>query len=488
MTSTTPAQAPPSGPAEGIRFVVLDCETTGFSPESGDRMVSLALVTVEDGLITDRWTSLVDPGRDTGPVHIHGITNDEAAAAPPFSALVPEILSRLEGAVLVAHNVGFDLRFLAMELERAGTGRLPETAVDTLRLARRYLPELDNHRLTTCVAALGIPHRAHRADSDAEVTAVLLAELLRRAAEEGQAELSLLSAPAADVLREERRKRARCHAGLPGISQEHRAAHRLIAAWEGGTAGWQRALETLRAEDCADAGRLWGWFGGMLCGETSVFGPPQPAAARQALLTGLRLRLADAAAGAAGREDIGQIVTHLATLDRGSRSPAHLLELFPGQAAAVAALPGCGACWSCDAVALCDTGSAGAALVSHYGPATGEPDELAARLPPLADAGDLAALGRGARYAGQQWERRGRAEDAVRLWHWAVDRGARDLVLLGRLSLYYERRAGDDAAALAVCERALAARREGAAAGRPAWEALARRAERCRRRLAGALS
>ncbi|MGK5530921.1 exonuclease domain-containing protein [Streptomyces sp. URMC 129] len=461
------------------RFVVLDCETTGFSPERGDRMVSLALVTVERGVITERWSSLVDPGRDTGPVHIHGITNAEAAAAPRFASLVPEILRRLDGAVLVAHNVGFDLRFLAMELELAGSDRLPATALDTLRLARRFLPELDNHRLTTCVAALGIPHRAHRADSDAEVTAVLLGELLRRAAENGHTDLSRLSAPAEEVLRQERRKRVRCDADTDGITAGHRDAHLVIAEWWGGAGGWLAALETLRAEGCPEAGRLWGWFGGMLCGETSVFGPPSPALAREALRTGLRLQLADP--GTAHREDVGQIVTHLATLDRGARTPAHLLGLYPDSAAAIAALPACAGCWSCDALGLCDTGSAGGALVSHYGAATPHADELAGHLPLLAAAGERAALGRGARYAGQVWERQDRVAEAVRLWHWALDHGARDPVIFNRLSMHHERRR-DHATALALCEQALATR-PATGTARATWDAITRRAARCRRHL-----
>ncbi|MDT0344723.1 3'-5' exonuclease [Streptomyces litchfieldiae] len=464
------------------RFVVLDCETTGFSPERGDRMVSLALVTVENGSVTDRWTSLVDPGRDTGPVHIHGITNARAATAPRFAELIPHILRRLDGAVLVAHNVGFDLRFLATELERSGTGDLPATALDTLRLARRFLPELANHRLTTCVAAFGIPHRAHRADSDAEVTAALLVELLRRAAADGHTDLSRLAAPAADVLREERRKRVRCDADTDGIAPAHRAAHLTIDGWQGGADGWHRALAVLTAEECPEAGRLWGWFGGMLCDETSVFGPPRPGPARDALLTGLRLQLA----GGANREDVAHIVTHLATLDRGAAGPDHILGLFPGPAAAIAALPDCRSCWSCDALGLCDTGSPGGALVSYHGAATPGADALAAHLPLLADAGDLAALGRGARYAGQAFERLGRVEDAVRLWQWALERGARDTVVFNRLSMHYERRLGDHAAALALCERALAERRGSGA--RSAWEAIARRAERCRRRLPDAVT
>ncbi|GAA3874482.1 3'-5' exonuclease [Streptomyces sedi] len=466
-------------PLHGHRYVVLDCETTGFDPERGDRMVSLALVTVVDGRIADRWTSLLDPGRDTGPVHIHGITKAESTTAPRFADVLPEIDRRLQGAVLVAHNVGFDLRFLAMELELAHAGPPPTTSLDTLTLARRYLPELANHRLATCVASLGVPHRAHRADSDAEVTAVLLLRLLDRAAEDGHTGLEGLVEPSEEVLRRERRRRARCDAETPGLSAAHRDAHEVIAAWRGGVGAWHAALRTLQAEGCPEAGRLWGWFGGTLTTPTPAFGRPRPEGAREALRTALDLLLDDPGTR---RDDVAQPVAWLAALDQGAESPDHLLGLFPGTAAAIAALPDCGRCWSCATLGLCATGSAGAALVSHYGSDPAWADELASLLPVLRTAGDLAALGRAARYAGQGLERRGRVEEAMRLWQWAVDEGARDPVVFNRLTLCHER-LGDDRAALALCERGLTHRRDEGA--RAVWDTLARRAERCRARIAG---
>ncbi|RMI46482.1 3'-5' exonuclease [Streptomyces triticirhizae] len=471
--------AAPAHPLTGHRYVVLDCETTGFEPERGDRMVSLALVTVVDGRVTDRWTSLLDPGRDTGPVHIHGITKAQSTTAPRFVEVLPAILDRLDGAVLVAHNVGFDLRFLVMELELAGAGPVPETSLDTLTLARRYLPELANHRLTTCVASLGLPHRAHRADSDAEVTAALLLELLDRAAADGHTDLDGLAEPSAEVLRRERRRRARCDAETPGLSRAHRGAHEVIAAWRDGVAAWRAALATLQEEGCPEAGRLWGWFGGTLTSPTAAFGRPRPEWAREALRTALNLLLADPETR---RDDVAQPVTWLAALDQGAESPDHLLGLFPETAAAIAALPDCGRCWSCVTLGLCATGSAGAALVSHYGADPAWVDELSAALPLLRAAGDLAALGRAARYAGQGMERRGRVAEAMRLWQWAVDEGVRDPVVFNRLSLGHER-LGEDRAALTVCERGLSHRRDEGA--RAVWETLTRRAERCRRRLAG---
>ncbi|WP_313896066.1 3'-5' exonuclease [Streptomyces sp. YIM 98790] len=509
---SVPPQAPPPALPERS-YAVLDTETTGLSPARGDRIISLALVTVEGGRVTDRWSSLCNPERDTGPVHIHGITTEQAAAAPHFAELVPEMLRRLRGRVLVAHNAGFDLLFLASELERAGHDWQPETVVDTLRLARRFLPELDNHRLGTCARALRIPLRAHRADSDAEATAALLLHLLGVAAEEGHTDLSRLGDPGSRTLRLARRRAVRCDAAGEGLAAGHRAAHQTLERWPGSAEDWQRALTALTDHQCPEAARLWIRFSTWLTGTGPDSGGrggrrgaghgPGRDLAHQALTTALGLELA---APEPDREEIGGVISQIAHLDAAEAadaadaadaggtagaSPGRLLALFPEPAGLIAALPPCDSCWSCDTLGSCATGSPAGALVAHYaaalrGPAAGPEtaDELAGHLPLLEATGDLAALGRAARFVGQVWEKHGREAEAAALWHRAVDLGARDVVLFNRLSLHYERRLGDHATALAVCRRALDGRRGRGA--RAAWDAITKRAARCRRRLSSA--
>ena len=103
------------------RFACLDFETTGFSSHS-NRVVEVAIVIVENGVIGESWTTLVDPGDDheLGASHIHGIQREWLSNAPSFSELAGDLYKRLDQSVIVAHNADFDIRFLHAEMERSG--------------------------------------------------------------------------------------------------------------------------------------------------------------------------------------------------------------------------------------------------------------------------------------------------------------------------------------------------------------------------------
>ena len=75
-------------------YAVIDFETTGFVPERRDRVVEIGIVlTDEEGAIEDQWTTLINPRRDLGPTHIHGITTAQVLNAPEFSDVAPHVLS-----------------------------------------------------------------------------------------------------------------------------------------------------------------------------------------------------------------------------------------------------------------------------------------------------------------------------------------------------------------------------------------------------------
>lgn len=164
-----------------IPFAVVDVETTGLNP-SIDRVIEVAVVRcAPDGTVTDEWSTLVDPGRDPGATHIHGITAEDLAGAPTFAAIAPELVARLDGAMVCAHNLSFDEAFLSAELARVGMA-LPETpSLCTLELARAVLSEQRRHTLAACAAELGVAHEgAHRALADSRVTVAVLAAMIDR--------------------------------------------------------------------------------------------------------------------------------------------------------------------------------------------------------------------------------------------------------------------------------------------------------------------
>ncbi len=162
-----------------LPYVVVDLETTGLA-EDEDRIVEIAMVRVEGGRSVDEWASLIDPERDPGPTFIHRITAGMLVGAPTFRDVVGEILARLDGAIVVAHNAAFEEKFLAAEFARLGITTAPMPALCTLLLARSALAA-PNHRLDTCctVAGVGLSD-AHTALGDTRATARLLPALLSR--------------------------------------------------------------------------------------------------------------------------------------------------------------------------------------------------------------------------------------------------------------------------------------------------------------------
>lgn len=163
-----------------LPFSVIDVETTGLSGAK-DRVIEIAVVHCDpDGTITSEWSTLVDPGRDPGPTHIHGIRASDLVGAPSFAEIAPELAAHLEGTMITAHNLAFDSSFLHHEFDRAGVDQPSEPALCTLELARLVLSDQRSHSLAACAAALGIAHpAAHRALPDTRVTAEVLRSMLR---------------------------------------------------------------------------------------------------------------------------------------------------------------------------------------------------------------------------------------------------------------------------------------------------------------------
>jgi DNA polymerase III epsilon subunit family exonuclease len=164
-----------------IPFAVLDVETTGLSP-SRDRIIEIAVVRcATDGSVIDEWSTLVNPGRDPGPTHIHGISAADLTDAPAFCDIAEELTGRLSGYMVTAHNLSFDAGFLSAEYTRAGLAAPDQSALCTLQLARFALRDLSGYSLAACAAALGIDHPdAHRALPDTRVTASVLREMILR--------------------------------------------------------------------------------------------------------------------------------------------------------------------------------------------------------------------------------------------------------------------------------------------------------------------
>ena len=100
-------------------FAVLDIETTGLFPTKHDRIIEVAVVRLDgNGDPLDEFATLVNPERDVGPTRIHGISTRDVLNAPVFREIAGDIIARIAGTVLVAHNARFDCDFLWAEFAR----------------------------------------------------------------------------------------------------------------------------------------------------------------------------------------------------------------------------------------------------------------------------------------------------------------------------------------------------------------------------------
>lgn len=161
-------------------YVVFDLETTGFSPIK-DKIIEIGAVKVENGVITDNYSAFVNPGVPI-PFEITkltSITDQMVMDSPDIGTILPEFLSFVGDAVLVAHNASFDVGFIEQNCRYQDI--MPDfTSVDTVALARILLPTLAKFKLNVVAKALNISQEHHhRAVDDARVTAEIYVKFIQ---------------------------------------------------------------------------------------------------------------------------------------------------------------------------------------------------------------------------------------------------------------------------------------------------------------------
>jgi len=162
-------------------IVVLDFETTGLSPYCGDRAIEIGAVLIQNNQIVDRFESLMNPGmRISSFIEDYtGISNKMLRDAPNIDIVMNQFSTFIAQNHLVAHNAGFDSRFLDAELNRMNKKRKQEFACSML-VSRRLYPEAPNHKLETLVRIKKLKTTGvfHRALADAEMTGHLWVNMI----------------------------------------------------------------------------------------------------------------------------------------------------------------------------------------------------------------------------------------------------------------------------------------------------------------------
>lgn len=186
-------------PLSEVPFCVLDLETTGVGPDICE-ITEIGAIRFEGGLETGRFQTLVNPQTGIPPqvTVMTGITQAMVIDAPTIGEVLPSFLEFLGDAVIVGHNVSFDISFLNAAALRLGYGRLANRSTDTLGLARRLVrQEVRNLKLSSLAAHFRSPTTPnHRALDDTIATAHVFWCLLERAGAIGVTHLDdLLSLP-----------------------------------------------------------------------------------------------------------------------------------------------------------------------------------------------------------------------------------------------------------------------------------------------------
>ena len=225
-----------------MREIVLDTETTGFDPATGDRIVEIGCVELIDQLPTGKsFQAYLNPERLVPPetTKVHGLTDEFLADKPLFAHIVDELLEFIGDSPLVIHNASFDMKFVNSELHRCGRPPLhPARAIDTIEIAKAKIPGA-RYSLDELCKRFGIDLSArskHGALLDAELTARVYLELV------GGRQTRLVLAPGDGVSVTDEIvtvARVRVVPLAPRISEQERESHAAFIAKElGADAVW----------------------------------------------------------------------------------------------------------------------------------------------------------------------------------------------------------------------------------------------------------
>lgn len=180
-----------------LSYAVVDVETTGGSPSTGDRITEIAIVVVREGRVVEIFEQLVNPERyiSSWITKLTGISSAMVADQPRFADIAGDVVTALAGNVFVAHNAAFDWRFVSAELETVFDRRPTALQLCTVRMARTLLPQLQRKSLDHVAHHYGVQDMArqyplkrdcrHSAAGDAIVTAHCLLRMLDDAADRG---------------------------------------------------------------------------------------------------------------------------------------------------------------------------------------------------------------------------------------------------------------------------------------------------------------
>ena len=153
-------------------YTIVDIETTGLSPINNE-IIELSAIKVRENKVVEKFTTLVKPKAKINPYisSLTGITNEMVKTAPDITKILPEFCKFLQRDCILGHNINFDIRFIQHNLMKHFDTELNNTSLDTVRLARKYCPNLGSYKLANLATYFDIDSQGHhRALKDCEMT------------------------------------------------------------------------------------------------------------------------------------------------------------------------------------------------------------------------------------------------------------------------------------------------------------------------------
>ena len=169
-------------------YICVDVEATGTNAKL-EKIIEIGAVKVINGQVTDTFQTLINPGRllESRIVELTGITDEMLVGAPLIGEVLSEFYRFCEELPLLGHNLIFDYSFLKRAMVNEGLS-FEKKGIDTLRIARTYLPELESRKLESLCKYFDITHTAHRALGDADATHQLYGKLCELFAQKAEAQ------------------------------------------------------------------------------------------------------------------------------------------------------------------------------------------------------------------------------------------------------------------------------------------------------------
>lgn len=152
-------------------YVVFDLETTGLEPDTCE-IIEIGALKYKNSKLVDEFSVLIKPSIPINETitNITGIDDKMVATSPQIEEVLPKFIEFIEDLTLVAHNSSFDLSFIEENIKRLGLPMIKNTNIDTVELARQYLPQVYNYKLTTLKNYFKLDYGSHRSVDDCKTT------------------------------------------------------------------------------------------------------------------------------------------------------------------------------------------------------------------------------------------------------------------------------------------------------------------------------